>query len=138
MTPTTEPAKRIARLFNRRPTTSWSEREIRAYRKLVKDGSLVLDDLSLIERYYFSERKKGENGIHRRDLCTFLNNFPGELDRAKAWEERVREQKKRVVKRYVETDGKRPCTDEEFAELGRLARIELEKLRIQFGKVPKP
>lgn len=88
-TPTSEPAKRIAALFHRKLTTAWSEKEIRAFRKLVRAKCFeAMDDLVLIERYYFVERKKGDKGIHRRDLSTFLNNFGGELDRARAWEQR--------------------------------------------------
>lgn len=86
MTPTTEPAKRIAALFRRRLTTHWSDKEVKTYRQLVKRGCFEpLDDLELIERYYAAERRKGERGMHRRDLCTFVNNFTGELDRANEW-----------------------------------------------------
>lgn len=88
-TPTSEPARRIATLFHRKLTTAWSEKEIKAFRKLVRAKCFeTMDELTLIERYYFVERKKGDKGIHRRDLSTFLNNFSGELDRARAWEHR--------------------------------------------------
>lgn len=81
-TPTTETAQRIARLFNRRLTTAWSEKEVRAFKAL---GEIAADDLDAVERYYAQERAKGpEAGRHRRDLLTFLNNFPGEVDRARA------------------------------------------------------
>ncbi len=74
-------ALRIAALFHRRPETKWSDKEIRAFKAL---GSISDDDLAAIERYYAAERAKGESGVHRRDLLTFLNHFPGELDRARA------------------------------------------------------
>jgi hypothetical protein len=87
--PTTDLARRVAALFRRRLTTPWSDKEIRQYKKLVKAGCFdPLDDLVLIEQFYAFERRKGDDGIHRRDLCTFLNNFPGELDRATQWRER--------------------------------------------------
>ena len=79
--PTTESAKRIAKLFDRRLTTEWNEREIRAMRNI---GTIEPADMAAIESYYASERAKGEKGLHRRDLGTFLNNFAGELDRARA------------------------------------------------------
>lgn len=79
--PTTEAAKRIATLFGRKLTTEWSEREIRAMRNI---GTIEPADMAAIESYYASERAKGEKGLHRRDLGTFLNNFAGELDRARA------------------------------------------------------
>jgi len=79
--PTSPIALRIAALFNRRPTTPWNVSEIKAFRTGAFDG----DDLSLIETYYAAERAKGDKGIHRRDLGTFLNNYSGELDRARAF-----------------------------------------------------
>ena len=79
--PTTEAAKRIATLFGRKLTTEWSEREIRAFKNC---GNIEPADMAAIESYYASERAKGEKGLHRRDLGTFLNNFAGELDRARA------------------------------------------------------
>lgn len=78
--PTSEPAKRIAGLFRRRLTTAWAYKEIKAFKDI---GEINIDDLEMIESYYERERAKGINGIHRRDLYTFLNNFPGELDRAR-------------------------------------------------------
>ena len=80
--PTTRTAQRIATLYNRRLTTAWSGAEIKAFRAL---GVIADDDLETVEKYYASERAKGEKGIHRRDLGTFLNNFSGELDRARAF-----------------------------------------------------
>lgn len=79
--PTTPQAQRIATLFSRRFTTAWSEGEVRAYKKI---GNVSESDLDLIERYYSRERARGDDGKHRRDLGTFLNNFTGELDRARA------------------------------------------------------
>lgn len=80
--PTTRTAQRIATLFNRRLTTPWSVAEIRAFKLC---GMVTDAELELVEKYYASERAKGEMGIHRRDLCTFLNNWRGELDRARAF-----------------------------------------------------
>lgn len=87
--PTTEPAKRIAGLFKRRLSTAWSEKEIKAYKQLVKDGLFMsLTDLEMVERYHLSEKKKGSSGIYRRDLYTFLNHYRGEVDRAREWNAR--------------------------------------------------
>ena len=44
----------------------------------------------MIERYYCVERAKGGHGAHRRDLTTFLNNYEGELDRARALDKRFK------------------------------------------------
>jgi hypothetical protein len=78
--PTSDQAKFIANLFNRRLTTAWTEKERKAFRKI---GVIEMDDLFLIGRYYAAERARGDEGCHRRDLSTFLNNFQGELDRAR-------------------------------------------------------
>ena len=83
--PTSEPAQRIASLFSRRLTTPWSKKEVKAFKAI---GPIESADLDVIFRYYAAERAKGdtgpEGGRHRRDLATFLNNFTGELDRARA------------------------------------------------------
>lgn len=86
--PTSPAAIRIAHLFRRRLTTQWSEKEARQMRKLNKAHYFdSLDDLALVERYYAFEFRKGDRGCHRRDLATFVNNYAGEVDRAKGWEE---------------------------------------------------
>ena len=90
--PANPQAIRIAALFNRRPTTPWSDKEMDALKKI---GQAEDDDLSLIETYYAAERAKGEDGRQRRDLGTFLNNFTGELDRARAHQDRERKGKVR-------------------------------------------
>ena len=78
--PTTPQAIRIASLYRRRLTTPWSTKEIRSYKAI---GAIDPEDLELVCRYTEAERAKGDNGRHRRDLATFLNNYHGELDRAR-------------------------------------------------------
>ena len=78
--PTAPQALRIAALYRRKPTTQWSTKEIKAYKAI---GKIDPEDLELVCQYTEAERKKGDDGRHRRDLATFLNNFTGELDRAK-------------------------------------------------------
>ena len=79
--PTAPESIKISELFHRRPTTKWSAKEIAAYKAIPREA---LEDLDLVCQYTESERAKGQNGRHRRDLLTFLNNFTGELDRARA------------------------------------------------------
>jgi uncharacterized protein YdaU (DUF1376 family) len=79
--PTNPTAVQISKLYNRRPTTPWSPKEIKSFKAI---GKIHPDDLELVCRYTEAERAKGNDGRHRRDLLTFLNNFPGELDRARA------------------------------------------------------
>lgn len=79
--PETEEARRVGKLFNRRESTPWDEKDVKQYKKLVKAGVMTDENLTLLEGYYAAERSKGD-GIHRRSLATFLNNFQGEIDRA--------------------------------------------------------
>lgn len=80
--PTTPEAIAISELFSRRLTTEWSKKEIESFKSACKRGVVTVPAITTISRYYVAERAKGNDGRHRRDLCTFLNNFDGELDRA--------------------------------------------------------
>ncbi len=79
--PTSATALQFAALFNRRPTTPWADKEIRAFKKL---HPINPDDLALVVRYYQATHPP-EKDIRRRDLYTLLNNFSGEVDRARAF-----------------------------------------------------
>lgn len=68
---------RIGSWFKRRPTTQWSDRELKAL-KLVHKLETPAEDLDLLERWYTSGDK-----YLRRDPITLLNNWNGEIDRAK-------------------------------------------------------
>ncbi len=120
-------------LFKRRLDTHWSEKEVKRYRKLIKDKVLSDSALELIGRYYVYQRKK-ENGIHRRDLYTFLNNFAGELDRAQAWDEDMREKLKRKDRRPLdfEDNAQKPVDDSEFQRISDLAKAELQRFKAQY------
>lgn len=65
-------------LFGRRETTKWSAKEIKALHQI----DFHVDDIELIQKYY-----DGETGSEwrRRDIQTLLNNWQGEVDRAKLW-----------------------------------------------------
>jgi hypothetical protein len=127
--PTTAPAQRIAKLFHRKLTTPWTDKEIRRYRQLYKLGAFNdLSDLLSIERYYAAERKKGSDGIHRRDLYTFLNNFSGELDRARAREKRLEGIRSERAKERC-PDRPPELTDEQIERNRAVMKEEIEKLR---------
>jgi hypothetical protein len=51
-------ADRIAAIFKRRKTTPWSEKEVKAWKKLTKKEPLHDDELTMVERYYAEARKK--------------------------------------------------------------------------------
>lgn len=69
----------ISEWFGRRESTQWSAKELRAL-KQVELLKTHPDDILLMSEYYHSESK-----IKRRDIATLLNNWNGELDRAKDW-----------------------------------------------------
>lgn len=79
--PTSEQSKRIAGIFHRRLSTAWTDDEVKAYKKI---GTIPEDELVAVEKYYAANwpPMTGVN-ILRHDIRTFLNNFSGEVDRAK-------------------------------------------------------
>ena len=130
MTPTTEPAKRISTLFRRKPSTPWSDKEVRAYRHLYKLGCFkTLDDLRLVETYYVFNLKKPDHYL-RRDLYTFLNNYLGEVDRARLWAETNQAKVRKANPPRPELGS---ATDEDFKRAGTTAKKMVEELRLQLG-----
>lgn len=80
--PTSGEAKTICEIFKRKLTTPWSDREIRSFREL---WPFDQEDLELVRKYYEANQDQPDN-ICRRDLYTFLNNYNGEVDRARKWQ----------------------------------------------------
>lgn len=81
--PTTPFAIRISKIFNRPLNRNWSDKEIKAFKKL----EFHEEDFAIVETYYKSERKRPDNYC-RRDIQTFLNNYEPEIDRAREWAQR--------------------------------------------------
>lgn len=67
----------VSSWFGRRPTTPWSEKEQKAWAKIPKP--IDPDDWQALRWFY---TKSGCQYL-RRDLQTLLNNWSGEIDRAK-------------------------------------------------------
>jgi hypothetical protein len=79
--PTSEQAKRVARIMHRRLDTPWDKKEVDAY---VAIGVIPEDDMEILEKYYASNWPPKTSVNHlRQNLITLLNNFQGEIDRAK-------------------------------------------------------
>lgn len=73
--------QRLGAIFHRQPGSKWSDKEKAAVIKLYPQPD---DDVALIERYYADLWPPGnDRNILRHDLGTLLNNWPGELDRAR-------------------------------------------------------
>ena len=79
--PSSEQSKRIAAMFHRRLTTAWSKKEVESYRSL---GIIDPEDLALMEDYYKAPMPPDAD-YRRRDLLTCINNWQGEVDRARKW-----------------------------------------------------
>lgn len=74
---------RVNKLFNRRSSTAWSEKETKQLNAVAKREG-VLEELTEIETLYNSGYE-----YKRRDVITFLNNFSTELDRARSRNQEV-------------------------------------------------
>jgi len=69
-------------MFRRRPDTPWSGKELAAFAHV---GPVNLDDLAIVENRYSAQWPPTNENYLRTSLLTFLNNFPGEVDRARAF-----------------------------------------------------
>lgn len=74
---------RLAALFRRKPETKWSDKEIKAWKAI---GTVSEQDIQSLERMYAAKLPEGKD-YRRRDLSTLLNNFMGEVDRARNFKE---------------------------------------------------
>ena len=77
----TEPQLRLGALFRRRASTRWSKAELKAYRAILPIDE---EDVEHLERYYNGKHPPSAD-FRRHDLATLLNNFTGEVDRARNW-----------------------------------------------------
>ncbi len=80
---------RFNKLFKRRDSTKWSAKETEALNVI---GEPAEEDLSALERYYTATIQPAKD-YRRRDLITLLNNFNGEIDRARKWAQGAKEEK---------------------------------------------
>jgi hypothetical protein len=73
----------VGRWFSRRATTKWSSKEMKAL-KAVLDLQPMDDEIAALDRYY-SATIAAKDDYRRRDVVTLLNNWQGEVDRARKW-----------------------------------------------------
>jgi len=80
---TTAYALRVGAIFRRKPGTFWSEKEVKRFKTLLPFNA---QDFAIVERYYARQWPPcSDRNMLRHDLYTFLNNYPGEVDRARVW-----------------------------------------------------
>ena len=70
---------RICRIMRRKETTRWSKKEVEAWKLLTP---IADDDFLAVEKYYRA-KLPADKDYRRRDLSTLLNNWNGEVDRAR-------------------------------------------------------
>jgi len=78
---------RVEAIFHRRINTPLSIAEARAW-KAARAGieSTSQEDFELLEAYYAEKEDKDAPLYRRKNLETLLNNFAGEIDRARQWQ----------------------------------------------------
>jgi hypothetical protein len=72
---------RVGKIFKRRETTRWTPQEVKAIAAIEPINE---DDFKAIERYYGLSLPQ-DSDYRRRDLVTLLNNWNGEVDRARKY-----------------------------------------------------
>jgi len=75
----------IGSIFGRRHNTLWSIYEAEALSEL-DDSDLAETELRLLSKFYAHEMRRGDDGRHRRSIDTLLNNWQGEMDKARNWD----------------------------------------------------
>jgi hypothetical protein len=71
---------KVASWFHRKPSTKWADDEIRKWKALPMESG----DIQTLDAYYTADMPDGCD-YRRRDLKTLLNNWRGEIDRARAF-----------------------------------------------------
>lgn len=85
---------RIGSWFNRRPDTLWTVAEAEA---LAQVGAVADEDWAVMEAYYTADIPPKDN-YRRRDVITLLNNWNGELDRARNHNQHEETQEERNIR----------------------------------------
>lgn len=108
-------ALRFAAIMHRAPTTAWNKKkEIDKFREMSK--TIQDEHLTLVERYYKANwpPKTGHNHL-RHDLATLINNWSGEVDRARIWCEQhpIRTERKVIPMPPTPSEPPKPLTEAE-------------------------
>ena len=69
--------------FSRRESTKWSDKEMKGLRSVIRLETAE-DDLQMLTKYYSADLP-GNQDYRRRDVFTLLNNWSGEIDRARSF-----------------------------------------------------
>jgi hypothetical protein len=119
---------RLCRLFDRQDVTLLP-RELKAWRSI--SGQIACSEVSLVERFHRSRRNAQKPPFPRQELATLLENFYGELDKARRIL-KVSSQKSSncPAGQLSSIDNHRsPMSDDERASIVAHGRHEVEELR---------
>lgn len=83
--------QRLNQVFKRRTTTLWSKGERRVLQEVIK-AKPTQEEIDLLLFYYASD-----DPYRRKDIQTLLNNWNGEVDRARNWQGKGRTQRDREI-----------------------------------------
>jgi hypothetical protein len=78
----------VGALKGRQPTTPWTVKELEAFKEARLHSCSAEDfagQLAPMKTYYAAKIPREIGDFRRRELLTLLNNWPGELDKARAW-----------------------------------------------------
>lgn len=81
-TPAEKLRARIRSWFGQQETTLWGEKEKKAFAKVLKLKTTP-EDIDILEAYYTAKEKE----FRRADHVTLMNNWNGEIVRAKKWKQ---------------------------------------------------
>lgn len=70
---------RLNAIFRRKDTTRWSDSEMKALRRI---SPIPEDELEAVEKFYRAKIPKAED-FRRHEMATLLNNWNGEVDKAR-------------------------------------------------------
>lgn len=123
-------ALRLAAIMHRQPTTAWNEKkEIANFRVLAK--TIQEDDIALVERYYRKNWPPRTNVNHlRHDLATLINNWTGEVDRARIWCEShpIKQPPRKIIPLPPVPSDIPYAAPTDPEEIARIQRFEAERL----------
>ena len=120
---------RLCKLFDR-DNQILSPRESKAWRTI--KSTVTEADIRLIERFHRSRRDASKPPYPRQELATLLENFRGEVDKAKRIFKSVAKTSASPAATGNPDDPAQPVSDAERASIVAQCRGELRKLRERF------
>lgn len=87
---------KIGTMFGRKPESAWSKAEMIALGPVAVSGTSE-EDLEILRRYYRSSQIPGERDYRRKTVGNLLDNWQGELDRARGWDREEKRKRRSIL-----------------------------------------